>query len=252
MPKKHWLAAAMALVLAASMVVVPFAYYRSRYEHSRRFRVVAEGVLYRSGQLTAAGLEEVIRRYRIRTVVNLQNEEPDPPLGPGLTESGLLARHGVRYVWLPPDLIERRSVPRQRPAAIDAFLAIMDDPANHPVLLHCRAGLHRTGVLAAVYRMEYEGWTGAQALAELKANGFGHSKAVASNDYIHQYILTFARRPKGNFGPSALPERTWPCQPPARGTAQTLHDPAGPLPAAPPHERLADLPGQPAGPVHRH
>ena len=69
----------------------------------------------------------------------------------------------------------------------------MDDPANHPVLLHCRAGLHRTGVLAAVYRMEYQGWTPAQAIDELKAYGFGEFPCSSANDYITQYVLTFRR-----------------------------------------------------------
>jgi protein tyrosine/serine phosphatase len=60
--------------------------------------------------------------------------------------------------------------------------------------LHCKAGLHRTGVLTAVYRMEYEGWSPQQALAELKANGFGDSKATSANDYIVQYILAYRPR----------------------------------------------------------
>ena len=34
----------------------------------------------------------------------------------------------------------------------------MDDPDSYPVLIHCNAGLNRTGVMVAVYRMEYQGW----------------------------------------------------------------------------------------------
>jgi protein tyrosine/serine phosphatase len=94
---------------------------------------------------------------------------------------------------------------------IDQFLALMDDPSNHPVLLHCKAGLHRTGVLTAVYRMEYDGWDSAAALAELKANGFGDINATAANDYIQQYILNY--RPR-------QPMRSWfsgPFMPPGIG-----------------------------------
>jgi protein tyrosine/serine phosphatase len=205
-------AAGVFVVFVATLIVVPFTYYRDRYTQTKRFRVVADGILYRSGQLTAEGLDEVVSRYGIRTIINLQNEEPDPLLENGLTESAWCRQRGVRYVFIAPDLIPRKYVPAERPAAIDSFLEVMNDPRNHPVLLHCRAGLHRTGVLAAVYRMEYDGWTARQALDELKANGFGDSKAIASNDYIMQYILTYipssARdRPSPVIPPLSLKER---------------------------------------------
>jgi protein tyrosine/serine phosphatase len=102
----------------------------------------------------------------------------------------------VRYVNLAPDLVSRLRVPREHPRAIDEFLALMDDEANYPVLIHCRAGLHRTGVLTAVYRMEYQGWSTAAAYRELKDMGFGQWVCDAANDYVQQYVLTYRRRPE--------------------------------------------------------
>jgi protein tyrosine/serine phosphatase len=67
----------------------------------------------------------------------------------------------------------------------------MDDPAAYPVLIHCKAGLHRTGVMTAVYRMEYQNWTPTEAIREVKLNGFGDSACTSANDYITQYILTY-------------------------------------------------------------
>src|SRR5262249_61151456 len=103
---------------------------------------------------------------------------------------------GVRYVHLEPDLCGNRTDPRARPRVIDDFLAVMDDPANRPVLLHCKAGLHRTGLLVAVYRMEYEGWSQQAAVRELKANGFGVFACDTSNDYLVQYIQAYRPRKK--------------------------------------------------------
>ena len=54
------------------------------------------------------------------------------------------------------------------------FRAVMDDPCNYPVLMHCFAGIHRTGAFCAVYRMEYEHWTNEEALAELRRHGYTH------------------------------------------------------------------------------
>src|SRR5262249_7661024 len=52
------------------------------------------------------------------------------------------------------------------------FLDVMADPANHPVLVHCYKGIHRTGAYVAVYRMELEGWRKEDALAEMRDMGY--------------------------------------------------------------------------------
>jgi protein tyrosine phosphatase (PTP) superfamily phosphohydrolase (DUF442 family) len=185
------------LGIAVFVTVAPYVYFRFEYTHSKRLREVEPGVLYRSGQLTIDGFTEAVVRYRIRTIINAQDEYPDPDVlksyfnNGSMKESELCRQLGVRYVYLPPDLIPRRQVPEHRPAAIEHFLAIMDDPANYPVLIHCKAGLHRTGVLTELYRMEYQGWTPMQAVHELKAMGFGEFVCSSANDYIMQYITTF-------------------------------------------------------------
>jgi tyrosine-protein phosphatase SIW14 len=189
------------------VVVTPLMYHRHQLTTYKRLRAVAPGRLYRGGQMTAEGLAEAIRRLGIRTVINVQNEFPDPELrrtfldGSTVKESEVCSASGADYVLLEPDLVPPSTVPPNRPKVIEPYLRILDNPANYPILLHCKAGLHRTGVLVAVYRMEYEGWSVSAAMRELKANGFGEDAATAANDYITQYILTF--RPR-NAKPSGL------------------------------------------------
>lgn len=190
----RWTLAAVIVVLIG---VAPYVYYRAGYTNYKRLRQVTPGVLYRSGQMTVEGFRDAVKRYGIRTVVNLQNEYSDPEVWLSFSdrrtirESELCRQLGVRYVHIAPDLIDRQLVGVRRPEAIDQFLAVMDDPANHPVLVHCRAGLHRTGCLVAVYRMEYEGWSPDQAIAEMKAHGFGDYACTSANDYIIQYVLRY-------------------------------------------------------------
>jgi tyrosine-protein phosphatase SIW14 len=187
----------MAVAIALLVSVVPIVRYRWVYRHGKRFREVVPGQVYRSGTLSAPGFAEMIRQHEIRTVVNLMEDEPDPILfqsyflGGGIAESALCKELKVRYVNLVPDLLTPEKLKKQRPAAIDEFLRLMDNPENYPVLLHCRAGLHRTGIFTAIYRMEYQGWTPLQAWREMKANGFGQFNCYADNPYIRQYLLNY-------------------------------------------------------------
>ena len=48
----------------------------------------------------------------------------------------------------------------------------MSNPRNHPVLVHCFAGIHRSGAYCAVYRMEFEGWTNDRAIVEMRKLGY--------------------------------------------------------------------------------
>ncbi len=182
--------------------VLPVVWYRAVYDRGKRLRVVAPGRFYRSGQMTADGFADAFARFGIRTVVNVQDDYPDPDLDQNffglhkVRESEWCGRHGVRYVALSPDLIARKSVGPRHPAVINEFLRIMDDERNYPVLIHCHAGLHRTGCLCAVYRMEYEGWSPTEAFAEMKAHGFGEWVCTSANDYVKQYVLAY--RPRGH------------------------------------------------------
>jgi hypothetical protein len=188
--------------LVVCFVLGVYVYFRASYAHHKRLRIVEPGRLYRSGQLTAAGFTEAVGEFRIRTIVNVQDEYPDPDLPrhyfsrDTIKESELCRQLGVRYVWLRPDLQPSGPGRAARPHAIDQFLALMDDPKAYPVLLHCKAGLHRTGILTALWRMEYQGWSRAAAYRELKAHGFGDWACTSANEYVNQYVLSYQPRKK--------------------------------------------------------
>jgi protein tyrosine/serine phosphatase len=186
------------VAIVGLVAVLPLVHFRYVYARGKRLREVDPGRVYRSGQLNADGFREARDLYGLRTVICLRDDDPDPDVELGflpgsgtVKESELCRRLGLRFVFIAPDLVSRRSVPARRPEAIERFLEVMDDPESCPVLIHCNAGLNRTGVLVAVYRMEYQGWTRAEAFRDTLDNGFGRSQGTAANDYINQYILTY-------------------------------------------------------------
>jgi tyrosine-protein phosphatase SIW14 len=192
-------ALALSAVVVLLVAVWPFVEYRNVYAFNKRLREVEPGRVYRSGEMTAEGMADTVSRFKIRTILNLQDDYPDPDVYRSfwdwrtVKETELCKELGVRYVLIKPDLISRRRVPVERPGAVDEFLSLMDDKDAYPVLIHCKAGLHRTGVLTAVYRMEYQDWTPEEAYGELRAHGFGDWVCTSANDYVNQYVLEYRR-----------------------------------------------------------
>ena len=183
------------LTLLAFMVYAPYLYYRYILEHSKRLRPVVEGEVYRSGCMTANGFRDAIEKLKIKTVISFWDENPDPTLygsrfdWSAIKESDLCKSMGVNYKFIYVKLL-----PDDPAIAINQFLEIMDDKANYPVLFHCKAGLHRTGIMAAIYRMEYNGWSRQDAMRECAPTASGISSATYSNDYIEQYIMHYKPR----------------------------------------------------------
>ena len=73
----------------------------------------------------------------------------------------------MRYVEIPMSFLKKID-----PLVVRKALSVMTDPANQPVFLHCSRGVDRAGVVVAVYRMEFDGWSEAEAQAEMEALGF--------------------------------------------------------------------------------
>lgn len=176
-------------VLTLAVIALPVSYYRYGYTQLKRVRVVTEGKMYRCGQLTREGFRETFQRLGIRTLINLQDEDPNPSLGHGLSEAEFCRQMGVNYVYLPPQLVQEGE-----PLTIERFLAVCDDQNAYPIMLHCKAGLHRTGTMAAFYRIEYEGWTPQAAMRELMANGFSLKQCHVKNPYIKNYLVDYIPR----------------------------------------------------------
>ncbi len=189
-------------VVVAVVLAPPAALYRARYIEAKRFREVEPGRLYRSGQMTAAGFREYVDLYGIKMVVNLQHENPDPLLpdnwlGKGkIRESELCKQLGIEYRLITPDVLPPGNTLDKEPPAVQEWLDLLADEKNYPILLHCKAGLHRTGRLTAIYRMEYHGWSQGEALRELRANGYGYVAASEGDEFIIQFLQNYKPRSK--------------------------------------------------------
>ena len=126
---------------------------------------------YRSAQPDAKGFKTLATQYGIKTVVSLRAFNSDRPVTRGLN------LHLVRFpihTWH----IEREDV-------VGALHSLRSAMKEGPVLLHCQHGADRTGLITALYRILYEGWSKQAALDEMLNGNFGYH-AVWGN--IPRYI----------------------------------------------------------------
>lgn len=183
----HRLKIAFSLLIVALIVGVPTWHGFARSKRYRNFRVVEEGVLYRSGLMTPEGLKRSVEQKRIKTVVSLRD---------GLSkaeqaEEKYCQERGIRFVRIPFRAWQAAdgSVPQEE--GFKDFFQVMREPANHPVLIHCFAGHHRTGGFCAAYRMEFHHWTQQEAIHEMRQ--LGYDNVFQEND-IFGYLSAYHTR----------------------------------------------------------
>jgi tyrosine-protein phosphatase SIW14 len=131
---------------------------------------VAPGI-FRGAQPTPEGYA-TLKAMGVRTVINLRTRHG---------ERKAVEAAGMRYVEIPMSFWKDVD-----PAVVRMALSAMTDPANQPVFIHCSRGKDRVGVVVAVYRMEVDGWSEAEAEAEMEAFGF-HEIWSQLKEFVRRY-----------------------------------------------------------------
>ena len=115
--------------------------------------------LYRSA-LPDGGAVPLLKNLKVATVINFLPE----------SDSNWLKAPGIRQVQL-----SYRTSHVDDSDVLAALRAIKEAEANGPVLMHCKHGSDRTGLMAAMYRVVIQGWSKEDALNEMTLGGFGTS-----------------------------------------------------------------------------
>jgi len=186
MRKLRW---SLALLAAAIVIGVPLARAYDRTTRQRNFREVDAGLLYRSGQMTPAGLERALKEFCIGTVISFRDHRDVGKPPPDEYEDELCRDCGVHYHRLSPLRWSSTDGTVPAEANVKKFLALIKDPRTpKPILVHCFAGVHRTGAFVALYRIERNAWSSAEAVEEMLRIG-GTRKVFDEDqiDYLERY-----------------------------------------------------------------
>jgi protein tyrosine/serine phosphatase len=177
--KRPWKRRALALVLLA--VAVAFGPEVVRVTRGSNFHTVIDGRFYRAAQPNGATLEDYIRAYGMRTVINLRG----PNDGEDWFEEEKLAaqRHGVAFVSVNMSASDKPQEQELR-KLIQTF-----ENCSEPILVHCNSGSDRSGFASACYLLLKTGVPLDEARAQLSLR-FGHfpwGKAGCQNEVFDQY-----------------------------------------------------------------
>jgi protein tyrosine phosphatase (PTP) superfamily phosphohydrolase (DUF442 family) len=159
-----------------------------------RFRQVNER-LYRSGQPPDGSLSR-LRELGINTIINMR----------GTSARTRAEEAEARALGLNFYNVALPNWGRPQDTRVARILQIIAAPESGRVLIHCKEGVDRTGMIVALYRMAHEGWNSQKALAEAEQNGM-HRTQFWMRDYVRDYGDRIAKvGPETALKPSSVDE----------------------------------------------
>ncbi|MBR4220267.1 MAG: tyrosine-protein phosphatase [Victivallales bacterium] len=113
--------------------------------------------LYRSAQPTRQGIEN-LEKMGVVNPLSLRTTATDNQLA----SSTMMACHSVPLNYM-----------KLNEQVVLEAVRIMNSPRNRPLLVHCRHGSDRTGLVCALYRVLVQGWSKDEAIEEMVLGEYG-------------------------------------------------------------------------------
>ena len=140
-------------------------------QYEGNLHAVNAGILYRSAQLSKDDTRWAVREYRIKSVLNLRGAHA----GQSWYDDEIAAAGELGLAHFDYPLSAKRFVTSEQ---IDEILDIVRK-APKPLLIHCKSGADRSGLVAALYRFSEAGASAAEADGELSLV-YGHFPYLTS------------------------------------------------------------------------
>lgn len=152
------------LVLFFLMPAVSGGSYLGYLQTSGNFHSILSGEAYRSGQLNYEEFVHYIRQYNIKSILNLRGANK----GSEWYQEERAATTRMHVKLLDYGISANKDVPEPD---IEALMTIIRD-APKPILIHCKGGADRSGLMAALY-LYSSGRTAEDASGQLSLT-YGH------------------------------------------------------------------------------
>jgi tyrosine-protein phosphatase SIW14 len=140
---------------------------------------------YYRGAQPEKGDYQSLKDLGVNTVIDLRNDPTD-------YEKTEVEALGMKYINLP---MSGWKSPKDRD--LNTFLGLLENPETGTIFVHCKAGIHRTGVAGAVYRFTKYGWDYDQAYKEMKNYNFSSGLVHGA---LKGYVKDYAEKMKTRQG----------------------------------------------------
>lgn len=166
------------LLLAVAILVLAFGVWVADVilvQHN--FHVVSPGMVYRSAQVNAGDLTRMIQDHGIKSILNLRGGARGGVTEWYYAETNAALKLGVRYYDY-----ELSASHELTDAEMEKLVNVVRN-APKPLLIHCKSGADRTGLVGALYLYSVEGKPAETADQELKLL-YGHVPYLFWHDTI--------------------------------------------------------------------
>jgi len=153
----------------------------------KRFGVVEQDKVFRSGRIAPHLIHKTLQKHRIKVIVDLT--EPDPRNSSWRAEQTAATELGIsRYNFQ----LRGDGTGNITNYAMAIYTIEQARKENKPVLVHCAAGVQRTGGVMASYRLLVQKQLPATAYAELTRYGWKPRHDRILLDYLNNHMNELA------------------------------------------------------------
>jgi tyrosine-protein phosphatase SIW14 len=153
-----------------------------------RFGVVEEGQIYRSGQISASMIRKTLVKHNIKAIIGLA--------GDSTTNVDQAAeKKAAEELGIERDIFTLRgNGTGDIETYANAVATICEElKEKEPVLVHCHAGVHRTGGVIAAYRLIIEQRDAESVRAEMMHYGFDPKHDINLRNFLNNNMVEIAR-----------------------------------------------------------
>ena len=170
-------------LLPAVAIILFFSYYLYMQEEGN-FHVVTKGQFYRSAQLDGDELVGYIKKYHIKSILNLRGENDDA--GWYREEMKISRKMGVVHYDF--GMSATHELDKER---INKVLDILLK-APKPILVHCKGGADRSGLISAIWEYAVKGKSAKEASRQLSWKYF-HSSYLDRTEAMDKSFWRFVK-----------------------------------------------------------
>jgi protein tyrosine/serine phosphatase len=139
---------------------------------AKHFHRVSQGI-YRGARPDEPGVGR-LAELGFKTIVNLEDDD----------DAVAVERRWATALALEQVASPMSGMSTPNDDQVNDLLMLLADQAKRPVLVHCKKGMDRTGLVIALHRVFNERWTAPIAMAEW--NALGRNKLLLElDDYFH-------------------------------------------------------------------